>query len=116
MSIPQNFNCVEQQQIAVDDNGTDTGVHFTVVPPAGVSTNDCLVMNTGSKHCQLLFAATLALAEAVAADAGGAIGSRQYKIPAGSIMTVYKGANQFAGAVCESGETTTLYLHSGQGS
>jgi hypothetical protein len=115
MSIPQNFNCVEQRIIAVDDDGTDTGASFSVAPPAGVSTTDCLVMNTGSKGCQLLFAPTLALAEAVGKDAA-APGTVQYKIPAGAIMTVWKGANKFAGAVCESGENTTLYLHSGQGS
>lgn len=112
--IPQNFNVVEQQTIAVDNDGTDTGATFSVKPPAGVSTNDALVMNTGTKGCQLLFASTLAKAEAVVQSAS-ANGTAQYYVPAGAIMTLWKGTNQFAGAVCDSSDTTTLIILAGQG-
>lgn len=114
MSIPQNFNVVEQRTISVTNNGSNTGIQFTVKAPAGVGTNDCLVMNTGPKGCQLLFAATLALAEAVAQSASAG-GTPQYYVPSGAIMTLFKGANQFAGAVCDGSDTATLILHSGQG-
>lgn len=115
MSIPSNFVFLEQQIIAVDDNGTDTGASFTVAAPAGQSGDDCFFYNiSGGKSCQVLIASTLAAAEAVAADASAG-GTAQFKIDAGvGILTKLNG-KRFVGAVCESGNTTTLYCMRGTG-
>lgn len=115
MSIPSNFVFLEQQIVAVDDNGTDTGISFTVAAPAGQSGDDCFIYNdSGGNPCQVLVASTLALAEAVAADASAA-GTAQVKIDKGVGILVKLNGKRFIGAVCESGKTTTLYCHRGTG-
>jgi len=115
MSIPSNFVFLEQRIIAVDDDGTDTGASFTVAPPAGQSGDDCFFYNDSAGNpCQVLVAYTLALAEAVAADAS-APGTKQFKIDKGVGILVKLNGARFVGAVCESGKTTTLYCHRGTG-
>lgn len=115
MSIPSNFVFLEQQIIAVDDNGTDTGATFSATVPAGQTGDDCFFYNdSAGQACQVLIASTLALAEAVAADAS-APGTRQFKLDKGvGILTKLNGM-RFVGAVCESGKTTTLYCMRGTG-
>ncbi len=81
----------------------DTGIH------------DCFIYNiSGGKACQVLVASTLALSQAVAADAS-AQGTAQIKIDTGVGVLVKLNGNRFIGAVCESGNTTTLYCHRGTG-
>lgn len=115
MSIPSNFIFLEQQIIAVDDNGTDTGASFTATPPAGQSGDDCFFYNDSAGNpCQVLVASTLAAAEAVAADASAG-GTAQVKIDKGVGILVKLNGKRFVGAVCESGKTSTLYCHRGTG-
>lgn len=114
MSIPSNFIPLEQRIINVDDNGTDTGASFTVAAPAGQGGDDCFVWNDGSNSCQVLVAATLALAEAVAADASAG-GTAQVKVGSKVGVLLKLNGNRFIGAVCESAQTTTLYCMRGTG-
>ncbi len=115
MSIPSNFVFLEQQIIAVDGDGSDTQAQFTVAPPAGQSGDDCFFYNDSAGNpCQVLVAATSALAGAVVVDSSAG-GTKQFKIDKGVGILVKLNGNRWVGAICESGKTTTLYCHRGSG-
>lgn len=114
MSIPANFQFLEQQIINVDDVATDTQVNFTAAIPAGQGGDECFFWNDGSNSCQVLIAATSALAGACTQDAS-ANGTAQFKLGSKVGILAKLNGNRWVGARCESAQTTTVYCMRGSG-
>lgn len=112
MSIPQNFDTVEQQILSVTNSGAQ--VQFTLNPPAGKATGDLMLFNGGSKGCQVAIGSTQTLATAV--QDASANGTTQTKVGAGAYILIRKVTGKtWVGAITEGADTTTLYCHAGIG-
>lgn len=102
----KNFSCVEQRSLAV----TATSGTSAFTTTEAIAAEDVMVENEGPNGCQLIFGTTTAQA------AAGAQGTRQFRIPAGAVLTINKGSGiaTFA-AICEATQTAALTLHAGNG-
>lgn len=112
MSIPQNFQCVEQQQLTVSNSGASGSQSVTFSTAAGKSAPDLWVKNvlTGSKPCQIAVGTSpTALVDA------SALGTTQMKAASGESFLMKKSGAPSVAAICESSDTTTLYLFAGYG-
>lgn len=105
MAIPQNFQTVEQRILSV----TSTSANVSFTSTAAKSAKDLLITNGGAKACQVNIGGATAVADA---SAGG---TTQIKILSGEIRAFPKQNSIIVSAICESTDTTTLYLEAGQG-
>ncbi len=108
-----NSQCGET--VPLTATATSTNVAFALA--ASARNYDVVVCNTGDKVAFVAFG----IGSATAAQLPGTSGTANATpVPAGAIMTFQKNtdalANDTCAAICNTGETTTLYFTSVQGS
>lgn len=108
MGTWNNFKCLEQRPLAV--TSSSGGVAFTNANSAAAP--DIMIVNYGTKGCQVKFGTTTATAVATA-SAGG---TDQVYIAGGVVMTIGKGGANYVAAICDGSDSTNLALHIGYGS
>ncbi len=102
-----NFRCVEQQPLAVTN--ASSSVQFKTAS-AGTQP-DIMIVNYGTKGCQVRLSGGLVTAIATS----NAAGTDQIYVPAGAIMAFSKSNATWVSAICDGTDTTNLAIHIGAG-
>jgi hypothetical protein len=109
MSIPSNFNVLEQQVLSV--TSTSANVQFTKAATASNAGDQCFIFNNGTKACQV----AIGYGSNTAVQDGAADGTSQIKVGAGIGVLVRLNGARWIAAITEGSDTTTLYCHRGDG-
>lgn len=103
----QQFNCVEQMGQSV----TSTAGRVTFTSDEGIQALDLMVINLGTKGCQI----RVGDSTVTAVNTASADHTRQYYIPPSTVIIVGKASSSSVSAICDGSDTTTLALHAGRG-